>query len=170
MPWTERRQRKHRFRVSDLLDNPDNWPGSVRFRGRGRTDDGWRWGGQRIPPVFSTMSAGRPSTGLLHRLCWGNKHRTRLVPMLGLSTSERALERGLNMSSEKGPTSTGMEGQEAQACHHYWLIEPARGSLSRGVCQVCQEVREFKNSIEWQYGQRKPGRPAASSRPGAPAE
>lgn len=56
----------------------------------------------------------------------------------------------------------GEEEQKAPVCHHHWIIEPAHGSVSRGVCQVCEEVREFKNSIEWQYGARKPGRPASS--------
>ncbi len=33
-------------------------------------------------------------------------------------------------------------------CHHYWVIEVAAGPVSRGVCQLCQEVRQFKNYIE----------------------
>ena len=32
-------------------------------------------------------------------------------------------------------------------CHHHWVIEPANGPMSRGVCRLCQEVREFENSI-----------------------
>jgi hypothetical protein len=66
------------------------------------------------------------------------------------------------MPSENTPTPSGVEVENGAACHHHWMIEPARGSVSRGVCQVCEEEREFKNSIEWEYGQRKPGRPAAS--------
>ena len=66
------------------------------------------------------------------------------------------------MTLEHYPNPTGVEGQDDQACHHHWVIEPAHGLLSQGECQMCHEVREFKNSIEWQYGQRKPGRPAAS--------
>ena len=34
------------------------------------------------------------------------------------------------------------------ACAHYWVIEPANGPLSQGECQVCGEVRGFKNFIE----------------------
>ncbi len=33
-------------------------------------------------------------------------------------------------------------------CRHHWMIEPATGPLSQGVCQFCQETREFKNFIE----------------------
>ncbi len=32
------------------------------------------------------------------------------------------------------------------ACRHYWVIEPADGPMSRGVCQVCGEEKEFLNS------------------------
>lgn len=32
-------------------------------------------------------------------------------------------------------------------CRHYWLIEPAEGPMSRGVCHNCQESRDFQNSI-----------------------
>lgn len=34
----------------------------------------------------------------------------------------------------------------AQCCHH-WIIETAEGPVSRGVCQICHESREFQNSI-----------------------
>lgn len=33
-------------------------------------------------------------------------------------------------------------------CAHYWVIEPANGPESQGECQVCGEVRGFKNFIE----------------------
>ena len=35
---------------------------------------------------------------------------------------------------------------EGNGCQHYWLIEDARGSTSRGVCKLCGEEREFYNS------------------------
>ncbi len=85
-----------------------------------------------------------------------------VVSRIGLVTIEPVHEGGASMSLEKVPNPSGVEGSEAGACHHHWLIEPAHGSVSQGVCQVCQEVRDFKNSIEWQYGQRRPGRPASS--------
>jgi hypothetical protein len=66
------------------------------------------------------------------------------------------------VASDRDLNPTETEGQNKQVCHHHWMIEPAKGSLSQGECQKCHEVREFKNTIEWQYGQTKPGRPAAS--------
>ena len=41
-------------------------------------------------------------------------------------------------------------GQEkvTVACRHHWIIEAPVGPVSRGVCQECSEVREFKNYIE----------------------
>ena len=35
-----------------------------------------------------------------------------------------------------------------------WMIQPADGPVSLGVCQKCSEAREFKNSIEdWSFDQ-----------------
>ncbi len=39
------------------------------------------------------------------------------------------------------------EARDALACCHHWIIETANGPISRGVCQICLESREFKNSI-----------------------
>jgi len=33
-----------------------------------------------------------------------------------------------------------------QCCHH-WVIEPADGPISLGVCRKCSESRQFRNSI-----------------------
>ena len=82
--------------------------------------------------------------------------------MVGLAKSELALKSGLNMPSEYDPSPIDVEGQSAPACSHHWVIEPANGSVSQGVCQICQEAREFKNSIEWEYWQRKSGKTASS--------
>lgn len=32
-------------------------------------------------------------------------------------------------------------------CCHHWLIEPATGPVSKGVCKFCGEVREFQNIL-----------------------
>ena len=40
------------------------------------------------------------------------------------------------------------EEQEDQGCRHHWIIDAPTGPVSRGVCQLCQDVREFKNYIE----------------------
>ena len=33
-------------------------------------------------------------------------------------------------------------------CHHHWVIQPAMGPASPGVCQVCGEERDFMNYVE----------------------
>ena len=33
-------------------------------------------------------------------------------------------------------------------CCHHWVIQPADGPVSNGVCQVCGENKEFKNYVE----------------------
>ena len=32
-------------------------------------------------------------------------------------------------------------------CTHWWLIEPADGETSQGVCKYCGEVQEFTNYL-----------------------
>ncbi len=32
------------------------------------------------------------------------------------------------------------------ACPHYWVIESANGPTSHGICKICGEKREFRNS------------------------
>ena len=41
----------------------------------------------------------------------------------------------------------GMEEVKA-VCRHHWVIEASKGPVSVGVCQLCEERREFKNYIE----------------------
>ena len=40
------------------------------------------------------------------------------------------------------------EVQEPVQCRHHWVIQPATGPVSQGVCQACGEVRDFKNFVE----------------------
>ena len=40
------------------------------------------------------------------------------------------------------------QGQEVAVCRHHWIIEAPTGPVSRGVCRLCDEVREFNNYIE----------------------
>ena len=49
--------------------------------------------------------------------------------------------------TEPPVTESVAEQAEPQCCHH-WEIQPATGPVSSGVCQVCGEVREFKNYVE----------------------
>ena len=43
--------------------------------------------------------------------------------------------------------SESAEGPDPSPCRHYWIIQPASGPVSPGVCQFCGENREFKNSV-----------------------
>ena len=40
------------------------------------------------------------------------------------------------------------ESAQSAVCCHYWFIEAAAGPVSRGVCQLCDEVRDFENFVE----------------------
>jgi len=46
------------------------------------------------------------------------------------------------------PVTEPVEEQAEPQCCHHWAIQPATGPVSSGVCQVCGEVREFKNYVE----------------------
>ncbi len=34
------------------------------------------------------------------------------------------------------------------ACKHHWIIGYPEGPISRGICRICGEQREFRNSID----------------------
>ena len=68
------------------------------------------------------------------------------------------------------PMQTAPEETPVSTCCHHWVIEPANGPISRGVCQRCNESREFKNSvvdIEREFHYTSPsGKADQSGRPG----
>ena len=37
---------------------------------------------------------------------------------------------------------------EGPLCMHYWVIQPATGPVSPGICQTCGEARDCKNYVE----------------------
>ena len=41
-----------------------------------------------------------------------------------------------------------IEVDEADQCRHHWVIQPATGPFSQGICQSCGAVRDFKNYVE----------------------
>ena len=49
---------------------------------------------------------------------------------------------------------------ERRTCSHHWVIQPADGPVSLGVCKFCRETREFRNHLdnwEWNpHGSRQP--------------
>lgn len=59
-------------------------------------------------------------------------------------------ERSEVISEERPPTladsaPAAHEGPATRRCAHHWIIEPANGPVSRGVCQTCKEIKDFKN-------------------------
>ena len=44
------------------------------------------------------------------------------------------------------PASEDIE--EGPQCMHYWVIQPATGPVSPGVCRTCGTTRDFKNYVE----------------------
>ncbi len=55
-------------------------------------------------------------------------------------------------------------------CCHHWVIQPALGPVSEGECQKCGEVREFKNSIDYETewtARRELARSESGGHPGA---
>ena len=45
-------------------------------------------------------------------------------------------------------TPTPTQAEEDAQCRHYWVIQPATGPLSQGICQTCGETKDFKNYVE----------------------
>ena len=50
----------------------------------------------------------------------------------------------LEQASRLAPEET----QENRLCRHYWIIEIARGPVSKGTCRLCEEIRAFSNHVE----------------------
>jgi len=51
------------------------------------------------------------------------------------------------MATQRLTTEVSEETRAIGACRHHWIIEPAGGPVSRGVCRICNEVRDFNNSF-----------------------
>ena len=49
---------------------------------------------------------------------------------------------------EQVPIGQHHKGDDRRMCRHYWVIEAADGPISRGVCQRCHVIGEFKNYID----------------------
>ncbi len=45
-----------------------------------------------------------------------------------------------------GPSSDDVD--QPASCSHHWVIQPATGPESQGICQLCGEARDFKNYVE----------------------
>ena len=54
------------------------------------------------------------------------------------------------VENERTSQSLNQDDEQISACLHHWIIEPAVGPVSAGSCQKCGEVKEFKNSIDYE--------------------
>ena len=63
---------------------------------------------------------------------------------------ETGFSLGVSMVSDKWLVSEVSERPPGPSCCHHWIIQPAVGPISEGICQKCGEVREFKNSIDYE--------------------
>ena len=54
------------------------------------------------------------------------------------------------------------EEAESSECKHHWLIESPQGPVSRGICQLCDATREFKNYIDAISWGEESSQPAAN--------
>ena len=43
------------------------------------------------------------------------------------------------------PTTEVRELIALPTCTHHWIIDPPNGPISKGVCKLCGEEREFSN-------------------------
>lgn len=55
------------------------------------------------------------------------------------------------MRTSQGKVAVAQKPQAAGVCRHYWLIDTPSGPVSRGVCKLCGEEREFKNYLDTPY-------------------
>ena len=55
-----------------------------------------------------------------------------------------------NMTLKQG--TAWRQSTARQRCCHYWVIEPANGGTSKGVCRFCDEERLFNNYLH-AYGE-----------------
>ena len=44
-----------------------------------------------------------------------------------------------------------LQQSPVETCTHNWMIQPAAGPTSLGMCRFCREVREFKNWVDRDY-------------------
>ena len=59
----------------------------------------------------------------------------------------------------EGVVGDRVEETDSQ-CRHHWLLEPAGGPTSKGVCRICGAQREFKNRLEGtEWNEDPPARP-----------
>ncbi|PKB84207.1 MAG: hypothetical protein BZY88_00305 [SAR202 cluster bacterium Io17-Chloro-G9] len=50
--------------------------------------------------------------------------------------------------AQQQPVVSLEESPDPDRCRHHWVIQPAMGPVSPGVCQACGEERDFMNYVE----------------------
>ncbi len=50
--------------------------------------------------------------------------------------------------AQKSTATPTIEVENIQGCAHHWVIQPAMGPSSQGVCQICGESKDFQNYVE----------------------
>ena len=50
--------------------------------------------------------------------------------------------------TQNASISVPAQAEDDPQCRHYWVIQPAMGPESQGICQTCGEIRDFKNYVE----------------------
>ena len=65
--------------------------------------------------------------------------------------SDTAYDSKTNCKLMTFPVETSMAVDPSETCCHYWLIDRANGSSSRGICKYCHEERYFLNSIPQEF-------------------
>lgn len=50
--------------------------------------------------------------------------------------------------AQKATVTPTIEVEDIPGCAHHWVIQPAMGPSSQGVCQICGESRDFQNYVE----------------------
>ncbi|PKB56785.1 MAG: hypothetical protein BZY73_06455 [SAR202 cluster bacterium Casp-Chloro-G3] len=52
--------------------------------------------------------------------------------------------------NDRTPQNSAQAADQTNTCCHHWIIDSAEGPVSAGSCQNCGEVKEFKNSIDYE--------------------
>jgi hypothetical protein len=48
----------------------------------------------------------------------------------------------------KATATPTVEVENVNTCAHHWVIQPAMGPSSPGICQICGETKDFQNYVE----------------------
>ena len=57
----------------------------------------------------------------------------------------------MNRVSKRQGATIEQAVPEVSLCQHHWVIDTPAGPVSRGVCRLCGEEREFNNFLEGTY-------------------